>query len=123
MEREFKEQKGIVKERQNIVKMAERQVEKCHYRTSVELARIMSANKPNAGRSRKKRQMPAYLGGFSDMTVVRDHFTKSDKQIEKESRALEGSSLYDGEGRGCRMGIEDDLKKVGAVTDLAESKI
>lgn len=64
--------------------------------TSVELSKIMNVNNPNSG------------------------FRKS-KSIRKPYNGV--SSLYDGEGRGCRMGIQDDLKKVGSVTNLAESKI
>ena len=65
--------------------------------TSFELVKVMRASNPNTGLSRKNKSVRKPYNGVS--------------------------SLYDGEGRGCRIGIKDDLKKVGSVTNLAESKI
>ncbi len=46
---------------------------------------------------------------------------RNGRSIRKPYKGV--STLYNGEGSDCRIGIKDDLKKVGAVTDIAESKI
>lgn len=65
--------------------------------TSIELLKIMRAENPDAENAKKNKSVRKPYNGIS--------------------------SLYDGEGRGCRIGKDGDLKKVGSVTNMAESRI